>query len=156
MSITKEMIIDGLSNNNELKSINTKINIHKTNPNQTYSLVDGKYYPYSLKSELLTDGSIEFVQYLENDLNDFIIDPTNSNRVIRLRESTIKRLKIENAKYAIIQGLKDDSLKNISIFTEIEDLNELKKIIEISNKVYKEESNLLTEDKPYVRKLTLK
>lgn len=160
MKNKKEMIINeiinNLSNDSDVKLINARININQTDPNQVYSLVTGRYYHHTLKSELLTDGDIESSEYLKSDLNDCFLDPTNTNRVIRLSENTIEKIKIENAKYVIIQGMRDESLKNINIFTEIEDLDFLKKIIEISSKVYKKDNCPLIEDKPYVRKLVLK
>lgn len=118
------------------------------NPNRKYSISAIKYIKNgeSTEYELLTDGEIKELKTTEkenyyNDKDKYIV----RRRVIE----------VENASYVIIQRIYEKDVVNAIVFTKLEEIGKLKKIKQIS-KINNKNEKLLTYQKPYVRKITLK
>lgn len=134
-----------------------KIIIYGCSPNKSYTLVHGESNGKILSWELITDGQIKMIDYIkEGNLKpQFFDSPVSSACKVQLSENSIARVKIEDASYAIMQGLSDNEIQYSKIFTDICDLDTLKQIRNIANIRHLEETSLLNKKKPYVRKLTL-
>lgn len=134
------------------------IYIYGANPNQTYTLVYGKSLTDLLSFELLTDGDISFMQHSETqgDGRYYYENPMYFNEYRTLKDNKVSNVKLENASFAIQQGLCNDKIRYSKIYTEIIDSEILKKIMNMANIRYENEDSVLTELKPYVRKLSLK
>lgn len=131
--------------------------IYGCNPNKSYTLVNGESNGKILSWELITDGQIKMIDYIkEGNLKPQFFDSLVSSVCkVQLSENSIARVKIEDASYAIMQGLSDNEIQYSKIFTDICDLDTLKQIRNIANIRHSEATSLLNKRKPYVRKLTL-
>ena len=135
-----------------------KMVIYGCDPNKEYTLVRGQHGTNTLSWELLTDGNIKTITYPnpEELKHCFFDSPLSPNYKVQLGQNVITSACLENASYAVMQGLCDREIKYLEVFTNLSDFEQLSKISDIANAVHTEEDNLLTEEEPYVRKLVLK
>jgi len=141
------IMVEELTMRYKFESVNkTKLNIYGADPNQNYTLVHANNSGKILSSELITDGCMNVVH--ENTVSN----PYDSCEQLALTETRI--VKLRHANYAIVQNMVDGVIKNINIYTNIIDLDRLTKINDIANTLY-QEANLLVNNRPYVRKITL-
>jgi len=134
------------------------INIFNCNPNKTYILTNKNFKGNILEYELLTDGDIRKFQSVKKSKSITYVSKSSdaNDGFIILAKNHSVNITLKDASYAIMQCLNNDQIMYLEIFTNITDLEKVKQIIEIGNKVYDKSDNLLTHEKPYVRKLTLK
>lgn len=155
-------LIDRLTSELAIRNRIEKYGIHKViiygcNPNKNYTLVHGEFNGKILSWELITDGEIKTIDYIKEGIlkQHFFDSPVSPACKVQLSENSIARVKIEDASYAIMQGLSNNEIQYSKIFTDICDLDTLKQIRNIANIRHSEETSLLNKRKPYVRKLTL-
>ncbi len=132
--------------------------IYGVNPNQTYALVHGKSLTDLLSFELITDGDISAIQYDETkgDGHCHYESPMYPNEYRTLKDNKVAYVSLENASFAIKQGLCNDEIRYCIANTEIVEPEKLEKVMNIANKKYESDDFALTEQAPYVRKIVLK
>ena len=131
------------------------LNIYSLNPNKKfYYLGSGIYNNQKIRWDLITDGDVKNIQMQKNKGNFFFENPEKNATKILLKNNTIKALYLKNAKYALLQGIINDEIKKVKVYTEILDKYTLEQIKNIGNTVY-DEDNLIDEDKPYIRKIKI-
>ena len=134
-----------------------RMNIYGTDPNQCYYLVNGEYWINNLNSELLTDGNIKTITRDDTKGKEHLIypNPIYPYNSVQLKNAQSICVELENASYAVQQGLEDGLIQNLEIYTTCLEPLKLEQIREIANKK-QEEDNFLISEKPYVRKIDLK
>lgn len=150
-------IADELSVKYKIQSISkNKMSIYNVDPNCDYTLIYGNNrLGRKIGWELLTDGDIKTLEPLANKSYSCERPIDIGNRTT-LTDITAKRVSIEDASYAVMQGSENDMLKGVMVYTNLTDLNSLEQISRIANIEYHETGNLLLEDAPYVRKIVLR
>lgn len=146
-------IADNLATRYKIES--KLLNVYGYNPNRNYTILYGQSDFSSYESELITDGDIKSIKCYKFDPNIFYQDPSGNSLGRQYKKAIIKNIILDNASYAIKQGKLDEKLKKIEIYSKILDLDKLKKISEFANKIHDDKDSLLTNEKPYVRKLSL-
>lgn len=132
--------------------------IYGVNPNQTYTLVHGKSLTNLLSFELITDGEIKAIQYSETkgDGHVHYESPMYPNEYRTLKDNKVVYVNLQNASFAIKQGLCDNEIRYCIANTEIIDSKVLEKIMNMANQKYASDDFSITEQAPHVRKLVLK
>lgn len=132
--------------------------IYGVNPNMTYTLVHGKNLNDLLSFELITDGDISLAQYHETKEEDssYYESPFSPNEYRRLRNNKVANITLENASFAIKQGLCNNKIRYSILNTEIIDPELLERMMNMANRKFDNDDFVITEKKPYVRKLVLK
>ena len=129
--------------------------IYKANPNQTYTLVYGQNLTNLLSFELITDGDISLIEYSDAKNDEcYYEDPMYPNSYRTLKANRVVNVSLKDASFAIKQGLCNDKICYSIVNTEIISQENLKKIMNMANQKYDSNDFALTEQKPYVRKLT--
>lgn len=147
----------GIRNKIELDSKNKMI-IYGCDPNNSYTLIRGKYRGNILSWELLTDGEIKNITYPNpKELEHCFFDsPDSPKNKVQLEQNLIASVSLENASYAVMQGLSNGKIQHSKVFTNLTDFEQLSQISDIANTEYMVDDNILTKDEPYVRRLVLK
>lgn len=138
------------------RSSQHKLNIYAYNPNCHYLLVNGKKDRSKLSFELITDGEIEFIEYNKGKEDVFYENPYKMDSATRLTDNEVVYLILRDASYAIKQGLYNGEIRYCNVNTEILDEEKLKQISDIANREYTSDEYAITDEAPYVRKLSLK
>lgn len=135
-----------------------KLNIFGVDPNCSYSLVCGKHVGRLLSFELITDGDISSINYEDTKGREHVAydSPLNPNEAVPLKDNTVLRVTLENATYAIKQGLCNGKIRYCNVNTQILDDEKLKEIVNIANQRDESSKNTLTSKAPYVRKIILR
>lgn len=130
--------------------------IFNTNPNTSFTLVSGLENGKNASFELLTDGEIENISYLDSQAfaNCFFESPIYFNALERLESMTVADTTLKNATFAIKQGLYGREVRHVTIYSNITDFDSLSMISEFTNQP--NQSASLNKEKPLVRKLILK
>lgn len=133
------------------------LNIYGVNPNQVYILVHGRSLTDILSFELLTDGEIEKLEYKksEGDGKYYYESPMYPNEYRTLKDNKVLHVNLKNASFAIRQGLCNEDIRYNIINTNIINSDELEKLMNMANQRYGSDT-LMTEEAPFVRKITLK
>lgn len=138
----------------------TKLKIFGFNPNCHYTLVHGNYIDDLVSFELITDGDIESINYPNltrmEDLLLFYESPLNPNETIQLKNNRVAHVCIQNATYAIKQGLCNGKISYCNVNTQIIDKQRLQEIVNLANQKYEKTKYALTNKVPHIRKLVLK
>ena len=100
-----------------------KLNIYHTNPNNTYTLINGIYKNKNIKTTIITDGKTKIINKIK--LENY----KRNNKT----SSIIDQIQIKNATFTIIQNIENNKIKNITIYTKLEKFNDLKEISDIDN-----------------------
>lgn len=145
----------GIRNNIE-KNSKVKLNIYGVNPNNKYLLVSGEYYFKPVEFELITDGTVSSVEPGIGNEDYFYKSPLNEDSLIQIKKPKVVYLSLENATYTIIRGKSANNVCYCDVNTEILDTDKLKKISEIANENSILEDSILSEEKPFVKRLILK
>ena len=135
-----------------------KLAIYNCEPNKCYILTEGKFRYKNLGWQLLTDGSIKSSSYFGFEkFKEYCFDnPAQPNSLIKYDTANISKYEIANSSYVIMQGIKTGSIRHIKVYTKSTDIEVLRKLIEIANTNYIDEDSLLVQEKPFVRRITLK
>jgi len=134
-----------------------RLNIYGVNPNYHYQLIHGIRYSNILGFELITDGDIlEINPQTMKGFEYYYTSPINPNEAVQLENNKVVYVSLENATYAIMQGVCDGKIRYCNVNTQILDEKRLKKISNLANKKYEKDEYALTDEEPYVRKLVLK
>lgn len=129
------------------------LNFYANNPNGVYHLSAGNNYKDEVSWELVTDGNIKEMEINENPSQYIQYDsPIRANTLISLTNSILSKVKIEDASYVLMQGIENDNIKRLKAYTNLIDSNKLRQIGEI----YRQECKVMTNEKPFVKKYTLK
>lgn len=131
------------------------MNIYGANPNKDYTLVRGVSYTDELGWELVTDGDVKNYEECSDIRSYYFEDPVSSHLLTSFEKGRVVDLEILNANYVILQGLKNEKIKKIKVYTNLIDEETLCKISKIANDKYSE-GNIIMNKKPYVRKIGLK
>lgn len=145
-----------LINKIEEKSENELL-ILKENSNRIYELLSGiDLKERTSNFELLTDGDLEDIYYYNQDevKNCYFNSPVQLNELIKLNKVRALNVAIKHSSYVVMQGLCDDNIRYAIIYTNLLEEDKLNQISDVANT--KHYNRILTEDKPYVRKLVLK
>lgn len=154
-----QTIAKELANVQEIESKSKhRIHIYKNDPNQNYILVHGSCYHTILHNKLITDGNIKKINYFDKSKyeNVYWQNPTDPEGLIVLRNNNARQVYLENANYTVIQGLKNEVLTDIQIYTNLMDKKTLQKISDIANSQCIIEDATPIEDEIYIKKLSLK
>lgn len=108
-----------------------KMVIYNCDPNKDYTLVRGTNGINTLSWELLTDGDIKTNP--EDLKHCFFDSPLSPNYKVQLGQNVIASAHLENASYAVMQGLCDREIKYLEVFTNSSDFEQLSKISDIAN-----------------------
>lgn len=132
--------------------------IYGVDPNQVYTLVQGRSLTDLLSFELITDGDIFAIQYNETkgDGKYAYENPMHPNQYRTLKDNKVAYVRLNNASFAIKQGLCGDEIRYCIANTEIADPKLLEEIMNIANTKYEGNEFAITEQTPYVRKVVLK
>lgn len=135
-----------------------KLNIYGVSPNCHYSLVHGKNYGSLLSFELITDGDIASIDYpnIVEMEQIFYESPLVPNSAIQLKDNRVAHVCLQNATYAIKQGLCDGKIRYCNVNTQVVDDRVLQEIVNLANQRYEKGEYAITEEAPYVRKIILK
>ncbi len=107
------------------------MNIYYKSPNIEYSILKGNYQNQNLSYQLITDGILKDDEKI--DIKGCIADHPILNNKIYIENVSCRRLKLINAKYAIIRGLSDDKIGHTKVYTLINTKDDLKKICDYAN-----------------------
>ena len=139
----------------EITSINP-LSIYSLNPNtKFYYLGSGTFDRKEIRWDLITDGDIKTIQKQNNNGNFYFEKPDDTNMKCLLKNNNIKVIHLKNAQYAIMQGIINDEIKNIKVYTELLDKNKLDKIKTIANTKNILIGDTIDEDKPYIKKIKI-
>lgn len=135
-----------------------KLSIYGINPNCHYQLVHGVHHNSLLSFELITDGDIQTINYQDNKGFEhcFYDSPFDPDEAVQLEDNKVVYIGLQNATYAIKQGLCDGKIRYCNVNTQLLDKTQLERVVDIANQKYNEAEYVLTEKAPYVRKLILK
>jgi hypothetical protein len=130
----------------------TKVNIYGANPNMHYILPFGNYIGYKAGFSLITDGNINKrkKEKISGTYNCYFESPYDFKESIQLESPKITYLSLQNATYAIKQGLFNGRLQYSLVFTQLLEAAKLQSIIEIANNEYNK------NDSSPVKKISLK
>lgn len=127
-------------------------------PNCHYLLVHGKSIGRLLSFELITDGEIASIDY--PDITEmehvFYENPLDPNGAIQLKDNRVAHVCIQNATYAIKQGLCDGKIRYCNVNTQVLDERVLQEIVNLANQRDEKGEYAITDEAPYVRKIILK
>ena len=131
-----------------------ELKIYGYDPNKSYSLIEGKNSNILHRLELITDGNIKTISDSQMEPHVFYPNPSDDSYSI-YQEGIYRDVEIENASYAITQGIYNGKIKSLKVFTKLLELEKLEKIKGIANVIHDDEESLLVKDRPYVRRKTL-
>ena len=126
------------------------MNIYYSSPNTEYNIFKGKYQNQNLYYQLITDGIIQNTE--EKTHQGYMVDnPMLPNSKIYLEDIKMARIKLINAKYAIIKGFSDNKIGQSKVYTLLNKQEDLEKIKEYVNS----EEVLSDAEKPMIRRISL-
>ena len=125
----------------------TALHIYGTNPNRCYSLFSGTCMGSETSLELLSDGVVQYKNFLNKDLT---LEKT------KLQDALMADVFLENASFAILREIYDGVIQSANVYTNILSEQELRKIRRFANTVYESNEHLALKGEPFVRKLELK
>ena len=131
------------------------LNVYGYNPNKRYNLIAAESFG-TYQSELITDGEIKKEQSSIILPDTMYMDPTESSSYRTYKTGISRTVSIKNSSFVAIQGIYNEEIQRIAVFTEVTDVEKLLKIKEIAQQIQSDSDSLLVCDKPYIRKLALK
>ncbi len=132
-----------------------RINIYGVNPNKTYLLIAGRKFGQNIGIEMVTDGCISKTIPIKLTENIFFASPYNVDDYITYENAKAICVEIKNATYAIEQGITDDKINFLNLFTESINEDVLERTSKIGSVVYSD-GDSITEQKPFVKRIVLK
>lgn len=130
-----------------------RLTVYGLDKDITHRIVTGKVGVYRKNYEwrLLTDGEIESLEEIPYSKDFTIDDPERYWSAMGIEEYTAKRIKTTGASFEIMQGIINDTLTSVNIYTNIRNNVKLTQISELAQTI----DSIDEDKKPYVRQVKL-
>ena len=130
--------------------------LKELDPNQTYTLIYNSLNDQKSITEngqhLITDGNIVDLIY---SYKEEYYKPMYDDTRIHFKSGSAV-VEISEANYVIVQKVKDKEIDCAEIYTVVNDINYLDKLVSIASERYFDDSNVVKKQEPYVRKVLIK